>query len=232
MSIEDSEILSKILHHRSSCRAFLPTPVAEHVIRQMLSMAQRAPSWCNVQPWQLVITRGPATDRFRNALFAHAQSTGGADGVPPMCSDFAFPSRYNGSYDARRRACAHQLYDSLGILHEDRARRSRQMMRNFCLFDAPHVIVLTTERDLGVYGAVDCGVYVAFLLLAAQSLGLGAIPQAALAGCAPFVRRYFQLPDNRKILLGISFGYCDYAHPVNRFRTSRADMDSIVQWVD
>ena len=49
--------------------------------------------------------------------------------------------------------------------------------------------------------------YVQTFLLAAQSLGLGAIPQAALAAYAPFIRDFFGLPHNRLIVCGVSFGW-------------------------
>ena len=62
-----------------------------------------------------------------------------------------------------------------------------QALENFRLFGAPHVLIVTSERDLGVYGAVDCGLYGGSLLLAAQSLGIATIAQAALARCS--VRR-------------------------------------------
>ena len=45
--------------------------------------------------------------------------------------------------------------------------------------------ITTTERDLSRYGAVDCSVYIGGFVLAAQSLRIAMIPQAALAAIAP-----------------------------------------------
>ena len=50
------------------------------------------------------------------------------------------------------------------------------------MFGAPHVAIVTSDEALGVYGAVDCGAYVSNFMLAAHSLGVGSIAQAALAG--------------------------------------------------
>jgi nitroreductase len=41
---------------RFTCRAYQPTPVPEPVVRSIIDMARRSASWCNVQPWQMVIT--------------------------------------------------------------------------------------------------------------------------------------------------------------------------------
>jgi nitroreductase len=92
-------------------------------------------------------------------------------------------------------------------------------------------MIVTSERDLGVYGAVDCGLYVGNLLLAAQSLGIATIAQAALARCSPFLHSYFDIPDTRTVVCGVSFGYADGEHPANGFRTRRADLSEAVTWV-
>lgn len=193
-------------------------------------MAQKAPSWCNSQPWQIHVTAGAATERFREGLTAYAE-THGVHGVP-MDPDFAFPPPYSGIYKERQRECGWQLYESVGVAYGDRIASARQMRENFRLFGAPHALVVTSERDLGSYGVLDCGVYVGNLLLAAQSLGIATIAQAAVAGCAPFVRDFFGLPDNRAVLLGVSFGYADPDHPANGFRTRRAALADIAHWIE
>jgi nitroreductase len=102
------------------------------------------------------------------------------------------------------------------------------MLRNFEFFDAPHVALITTEADLGAYGAVDCGLWVQTFLLGAQALGLAAAPQAALASYGPFFRSHFDLPENRQVVCGISFGYADTSASVNAFRTSRVGVPDAV----
>jgi nitroreductase len=75
-------------------------------------------------------------------------------------------------------------------------------------------------------------VYINSVLLAAQSLGLGMIPQAALAAYAPLMHQHFGIPDERLIVLGASFGYPDETHPANSFRSRRAPLSAVAHWVD
>ncbi|WP_429861139.1 hypothetical protein [Achromobacter ruhlandii] len=35
-----------------------------------------------------------------------------------------------------------------------------------------------------------------------------------------------------RVVCAISFGYADTAHPANSYRTSRADLDAAVRWID
>ncbi|MXN17789.1 NADPH-dependent oxidoreductase [Pseudooceanicola sp. GBMRC 2024] len=51
--------LHTILGHRS-CRAYLPDPVPEALMRQLLAAAQSAPSSCNLQAWSVVRVTAPA----------------------------------------------------------------------------------------------------------------------------------------------------------------------------
>ncbi len=221
----ESDVLRRLMTRRRSCRAFRSDPVPRELIERIVEIAGQSPSWCNTQPWQVVITEGSATDSFRDALTQHL------DGSPNPEPDFAFPQRYPGAYDQRRKAAGWQLYDSVGITRGDRAASARQAARNFALFDAPHLAIVTTEKELGTYGVLDCGFYVSAFLLAAESVGLGAIAQASLACYPRLVREHFTLPLSRLVVCGISFGWPDHSHPANGFRTPRAPTYDLVTWV-
>lgn len=229
---DDSLVLARLLSQRFSCRAYLPERVPRHVIERILGMGQLSASWCNSQPWQVIVTEGAGTERIREALFAHALATSIANpGSASAQPDFPFPSAYRGVYKERQREVGWQLYESVGIANGDRVASTAQALKNFRLFDAPHMLLITSERDLGTYGALDCGIYLSNVLLAAQSLGIAAIPQAALANYSPFMREHFKIPENRVIVAGVSFGYADLNHPSNAFRSRRGKLDDFVQWV-
>ena len=218
-------VLEELLQERFSCRAFLPKPVSRATIERMLKAAQRTASWCNSQPWQVVIASGAETKRFRDVIY-NAASSG-----QPNTGDFPFPREYRGVYLERRRESGFQLYNTLGIARGDKAAYAQQALQNFNLFGAPHVAIIHTDEALGVYGAIDCGGYVSNFMLAAQALGLSTVPQAALAFHSDVVRKHFGLGDDRRVVCGISFGYGDIDHKVNGYRTSRAGIPDTVTFV-
>jgi nitroreductase len=215
------EGLEHLLAARYSCRAFRPDPVPAEMIARIVTAAGRAPSWCNAQPWQVVVTQGDETARFREALLAEV-----AGGTPRP--DLARPESYPGVHGERRRECGMQLYEAVGIAREDRAARAEQSMENHRLFGAPHVAIVHSEAALGPYGAMDTGGFVTAFMLAATALGVGSIAQASVAAYAPFIHAHFGLPENRLILCAISFGWPDPDHPANRFRTTRAGLDEVL----
>lgn len=217
--------LEALLDARYSCRGFLPRPVPRETIEKIAAIAQRTASWCNSQPWQTLVVSGEAADRFRGALYEHAATNESAP-------DFPFPREYKGVYLARRRECGFSLYEAVGVKRGDREAGTRQTMENFRLFGAPHVALITTDEALGVYGAIDCGAYVGNFMLAAQSLGVSTIPQAALARHAKFTREHFGIPADRLLVCGISFGYENPDHPANKFRTTRAKISEALEFRD
>lgn len=218
--------LESLLADRYSCRAYKPEGVPREIIDRILTAAQRTASWCNSQPWQVTITSGEATKRFRDALYPVAAS--GA----PSTGDFEFPREYRGVYLDRRRESGFQLYNTLGIARGDKAAYAEQALQNFNFFGAPHVAIITSDEALGVYGAVDCGGYVNNFMLAAQALGVATVPQAALAFHSAVVRKHFDMSDDRRVVCGISFGYADSEHKVNSYRTSRAQLGDVATFVE
>jgi nitroreductase len=219
-------VLEELLHERYSCRAFKPDPVPRETIEHILKVAQRTASWCNSQPWQVLIASGEARERFRKLIYTEAASGAGDD------HDFTPPREYLGVYLERRRESGFQLYNTLGIPRGDKAAYGKQALENYNFFGAPHVAIIHTTEPLGIYGAIDCGAYVGNFMLAAQALGLGTIAQAALARHSGLIRRHFKLGDDRRVVCGISFGFADHAHKVNSYRTSRAGIADTVTFID
>ncbi|MBX9963847.1 MAG: nitroreductase [Burkholderiales bacterium] len=217
--------LRRLLDSRYSCRAFEPTPLDRATIQGILAAAQRTPSWCNTQPWQVTIVSGAALSKLGAALYEKA-----AEGAPPT-PDFPFPEAYLGVYRERRKVCGVQLYRSLGIGRDDRARAREQSLENFRFFGAPHAAFITTDASLGFYGGLDCGLYVMSFLLAAEASGVATIPQAALATYADVVREHLDFGDDRQLVCGIAFGRGVHDAAVNGYRTERAGIDEAARWI-
>jgi nitroreductase len=219
-------VVEELLGERYSCRAFRPDPVPRPIIDRVLTAAQRTASWCNSQPWQIVIASGEAKERFRKSI--HAEAVAGAEDR----HDFTPPREYTGVYLERRRESGFQLYNTLGIARGDKAAYAKQALENYNFFGAPHVAIIHTVEALGIYGAIDCGAYVGNFMLAAQALGLGTIAQAALARHSGLIRRHFKLGDDRRVVCGISFGFPDRDNKINSYRTSRAAIADTVTFAE
>jgi nitroreductase len=215
------DTLAEILERRFSCRGFAADPVDPMTLRQLFRVAQRTPSWCNSQAWQVHLLSGPDVAALSERLVSRVLSG-------PETPDIPGPERYEGVYADRRRSCGMALYEAVGIAREDKESRLAQMLENFRFFGAPHVAVITSPKALGTYGVMDCGAYVANLLNLAQALDLGAIAQGAIGMYADAVREHLAIAEDRDVVCAVSLGHTDPDHPANTFRTEREEVDRVV----
>jgi nitroreductase len=209
---------------RRSARAFRPDPVPKETLERVFGAAQRAPSWCNIQPWRVVVTAPRVTDALRTRLLA-------ATAQQPIEPDFPFPGDYPEPYLGHRRTCGVALYQAMGVARGDGEGRRRAWVRNYEVFGAPHAAIVAMDRRWGIYAAIDVGVWLGTLLVALTAEGLSACPQAALAAYPGALRELLPIRPEEGVLFGIALGHADGASPVNQFRTDRAPLTDNVQFV-
>lgn len=214
-------IFDDIVNSRHSLRAFLPQPVAADVLATIFSVAQRAPSNCNSQPWVTHVVSGAKLEHLRAEMPSRFMSGN-------FTMDFPYDGSYQGVYKERQYGAAQALYDAVNITREDKVRRNEQFMRNFTFFDAPHVAFLFLPEPFGLREAADLGMYAQTLMLAFTAHGLGSCPQTALSFQADYVREQLGIAASNKLVFGISFGYPDLDDPVNACLTDRAALPDAV----
>jgi nitroreductase len=216
--------LSEVLQQRFSVRAFKHTPVPQDVLEEIFSLAQHAPSNCNVQPCRTYVVSGAKNDQLKAELVAAV-----ASGKPPN-PDFEWNVGYQGEHRERQFGSANALYTAMGIDRKDKARRQVAMLRNWQFFGAPHAAFFTMAKYLKMTGAVDLGIYAQTLAMLMAERGIASCMQGALGMFPDPARKLFGLPDEVGILFGMSFGYADPDAPANQARTDRVPLDSAVRF--
>lgn len=215
-------VFADVAARRRSVRAFRPDAVPREILNRVFEVAQTAPSNCNTQPWQVHVVSGHSCEILRERI-GEAARTGK---VPTW--DFPYGFNYQGVYRDRQYAAARVLYEALGISREDKAGRSVAFNRNYEFFGAPHVAFLFLPAPFGLREAADLGMYAQSLMLSLTAAGIGSCPQTALSFYPDIVREYLAIPDEQKLLFGISFGYADENHASVAARTDRAALADIV----
>ncbi|GAA6173479.1 nitroreductase [Colwellia sp. KU-HH00111] len=218
--------IESILEERASVRAFLDKPVSKALLTRIFENAQLSPSNCNVQPWQACVVSGTTKDKLKEKFIATLMS-----GTKPN-PDFNWLAQYSGIHRDRQFGSANALYSSVGIAREDKKARQMAMVRNWQFFDAPHAVFFTMDRYLDIMGAVDLGIYAQTLSLVLAENGLSNCMQGALGQFPDPVREVLNLPEERGILFGMSFGYADDSAAVNKTRTDRASIEDAVSFFD
>jgi nitroreductase len=213
-----------VIAERVSVRAFSPEPIERARLVELFASAQRAPSWCNIQPWRVVVTEPPKTQVLAEVMVRAARS-----GLPH--AEVPFPLDYPTPYKERRVACGVALYQSMGIARDDKAGRYDAWLRNYGFFDAPHVAIVACDKRLGPYVYIDVGVWLGYLLATAAELGIDTCPMASVAAYPDALRANLPIADTDVILFGIALGHADPAAPANRTRTTREPVEANVTFV-
>ena len=219
----ETQSLADALRSRRSVRGFLDKSVPEETLKAIFELAQLAPSNCNIQPWKVFVASGEVRDELRRRMVEKVTA-----GVP-MEPDFEpNAGKFSGVYRQRQVDCAVELYNNMGIARDDKPGRMRAQLRNFELFDAPHVVFIGMEREFGPTVALDVGMYIQSLMLAMTAYGVGSCAQGSMRYFPNDVREIFGEPASTAILVGISFGYEDPDVAANRTRVGRAPLaDSV-----
>jgi nitroreductase len=214
------DIFSSLVHERHSVRGYLPTPVPDALLHEVLALARMAPSGANLQPGCFIAVQGEARQQLSSAL-VDAWRAGAAEQED---YDY-FPHPMPMTLRRRQVAAAQALYGALGVARDDRVGRDAQFERNFCFFDAPVALVVTMEHGFGSGGYMDLGMALYGLMLAAQAKGLSSCAIGAMASYPSLIRQHLGLSAASHIVCGMALGYADHTAAVNTTRTTRCELD-------
>ncbi len=212
--------VEEALNSRRSVRAFLPKAVTRSEVERLLGLAAKSASNSNSQPWQVHVVSGDAKESLTEALLFAFDNEGRSaekeyEYQPP-------PEDWREPYRSRRREFGERLYgETLGIAVTDVSGRLAYHRRNYSFFGAPVGVFLTVGRASLGGGLVDAGLFLQALMLAARASGLDTCTQASFIDFHPVLRRHLGIPEDQIIVCGLSLGYADPMHPLNRFSTSR-----------
>ncbi|NDY84330.1 nitroreductase [Orrella sp. NBD-18] len=212
------------LETRTSIRGFKPTPVSKETIKKILHAASRSPSYTNSQPWEVAVVTGAKRDELSKILYDLAASGAKSN------ADVPAPKSWPEAIDSRTKVHGAKRFEALGVGRDDTARRNELRLQNFKFFDAPCAMFIFMDKSLGPWSTMDMGIFIHGLTLAAHGLGLGTCLQASLANYPDAVRSALNIPDNLQLVVGMSLGYPDHDADLNKYKSTRVDVDSFTRW--
>jgi nitroreductase len=232
--IADPASVDAAIENRFSVRAFLPTPVPREVIEGILSVASRAPSGNNAQPWKVYVLQGARRDELVSQVSAaHLMLRDHPEMETRYRPDFDYyPRHWVEPYLGRRRENGWSLYGLLGITKGDKQRMFEQHHQNFSLFGAPVGLMFTLDRVMGQGSLMDYGMFLQNVMLAARARGLHTCPQAAWDNYANIVLPLIGASAEETLICGMALGHADPEALVNTFHTTREPVSVFTHWLE
>jgi len=236
----DPKWISEFLASRRSTRDFLPTPVPNEILDQILTDALTAPSWSNTRPFKVAIATDEVRDRISNeflsrwSVLSQIMRKGLKNKLRLIYSRYGLPTSnrsivkpYVAELRPRAQRVGKELYELFGVKRGDRTARDAQWGKNYSFFGAPVELFIYIHKSLHIYAASDAGLMMENLMLSAHAHGLGTCAQGAVNIWDDVIRREFDISKDYRLLCGLAIGYPSNS-PVNSFQAHRIDVSEMV----
>ncbi|NBO51552.1 MAG: nitroreductase [Actinobacteria bacterium] len=236
----DPKWISEFLASRRSTRDFLPTPVPNEILDQILTDALTAPSWSNTRPFKVAIATDEVRDRISNeflsrwSVLSQIMRKGLKNKLRLIYSRYGLPTSnrsivkpYVAELRPRAQRVGKELYELFGVKRGDRTARDAQWGKNYSFFGAPVELFIYIHKSLHIYAASDAGLMMENLMLSAHAHGLGTCAQGAVNIWDDVIRREFDISKDYRLLCGLAIGYPSIS-PVNSFQAHRIDVSEMV----
>ena len=234
MNMEQIRHVDDAITSRHSVRAFLDTPVATQTIKDILTVASRAPSGTNTQPWKVyVVTGKKRAEMIDRVCTAQIEIFQKLELAEQYQETFAYyPETWISPFIDRRRENGWGLYGLLGIQKGEKEKMAAQQLRNYQLFDAPVALCFTVNKAMGIGSKMDISMMIQNVMVAAKARGLDTCPQAAWNHFHPIVLDVLDAPEDEELVCTVALGYADPDHIVNSFITPREPIENFTVFLD
>ncbi|MED5230764.1 MAG: nitroreductase [Candidatus Thermoplasmatota archaeon] len=236
----DADDFSSFAASRRSTRDFLPKPVPDELIEEIIAAGLTSPSWSNTRPFVVAVAKGDVRDRLSaeflkrfelvktargEGIFGKIKALFRRKGLPT--SNWLIIRPYHKDLIPRSRRIGKELFIHMGIERHDKEARDDFWARNYEFFGAPVELFLFTHKSLGKFAASDAGLFMQNLILCAHSKGLGTCAQGSVAVWEDAVRKEFEISKNYSLLCGICVGYPSEGQ-INQFGANRISPSEII----
>jgi nitroreductase len=218
--------VTEALKRRISTREFLPRPLPQSVLREILDVARWAPSGGNMQPWRVIAVAGVE----RDAVIDLAKKTHAANGADESSERPVYPANLWDPYRARRFKVGEDMYALLGIPRSDRTARLARFARNYEMFGAPVGLFFIIDKRMGYGQWAHLGMFMQSIALAALERGVSSCMQEAWATLRLSLKAHFALHEHEMIYCGMALGYADETAAVNSLRSERAPVEEFASF--
>lgn len=223
--------ITEALKERRAIRRYLPKPVPDDLLKEILAEARWAPSATNTQSTYVYVLSGEPFEQFKTELKMYSESE--VPEAPDLVNTRDMPpelkARQEELFRTRMSFIAAEEAKT-GIKPQDPP--VPPLVAGAAIFGAPLVLVLAMPKIIGLpYGCFDAGMLAQSIALAAHVRGLGTCITGSNVRYAELLRKVLPGTDDKSFIVAIAMGYPDLEAPVNRFPRTRIPVDEFVTFV-
>lgn len=210
------------INERSSTRGYLDKPVEKDKVEELVNLAMRAPSAINLQPYEIWVVTGEEKDRLSRLLVKRMKerNISCGPGAKKRLPEY-FMDRQRGLLDSM-----------LPYMPEDVQFQDFINEGSCNFYGAPAGVILTIDEAFSSARLTDIGVFVGYFVLAAHEMGFGTCPIGIITAFDDEIKEELNIPEEKKVVIGVALGYRDPDAPINKARSKRAGVEEVLKWRD
>ena len=212
--------VKQAIQKRHSVRHFTDQKIDSKQLKEIIGIAQKAPSWVNSQPQKVYVAQGETLKAIRKQQ-QELTITGAKTNsdIPPM-------SRKLWSEQAQKNMAewSHGIPAVLGDNWQETLGKEASQ-----LYNAQAVVYLTLPKGYTPWSLFDLGAFSQNILLATTEQGIDSIVAYNFVKYPRILREELKIPDDEEIIVGIGLGFEEEQAQVNRITSKRMDTESILK---
>jgi len=220
--------LLEAIKSRKSIRAFKKDPVPKDLLTELLEVARWSPSSANTQPCEFFVLTGEVLDKYNHFLIEKVRSGEIWKPRPDPDTDM-FTIHPKGPYAKRQQKLFKQVPDLLEP-EEGKNKMQKWLELSVSGYGTPARIVIVADKAASGWFIFDIALITQTIALAAQEYGLGTCILGDAVAFPEDMRRIANIPESKRVIIGIAIGYPDWESPLNSLRTEREPVEGLVTW--
>lgn len=214
---------TKAILNRHSTRGFTDQKIPLNKIKELLTLAQSAPSWGNAQPQHIYLATGQALESIRKAYAE--KDAHGEHGNPelPVLSGEKWSEQGRNNMASWSEGIGNDLGSDWQNIMATASSK---------LYNAPAIVFLTLPKDYSLWSLYDLGALGQTLMISAIDQGISTMTAYQLIKYPEVLREALPISEDEVIISGIAIGYRDETAPVNKIKASRQTLDNILKICD
>ena len=212
--------------------AFDSRAVPRALIEEVLTLARRAPSGVNTQPWHVFVVQGASLATLRSAASAvQAQLLTDAPAQARFWNAFrTLPGHSHWSGPQWEQAGTDFPAAADAAFGAGQIRSAQDLASYFDLHGAPVALMCMIDKSLGLGSVLDYGMFLQNIVVAARARSLCAVVQTGWRGLAGSVMPIVQAGDGKLLLAAVALGFAATAQSDAPHLATKVPADSFTTW--
>ncbi|TPR41884.1 hypothetical protein DY123_04960 [Apilactobacillus micheneri] len=210
--------------NRKSIRKFDGKSIDNDTIKEIIRIAQKAPSWVNAQTVRINVAKDKTLDKIKKDHYDLNTN-------PNVHGNPIIPFREMDKWDdVSQKNMQHWLSNNQKQVGSEWGNLVSENSNH--LYNASAVVYLSLPNNYSEWSLIDLGLLAQSIMLAAYEMGIDSLPSYEFVKYPKKLSDNLSLDDHEKVIFGIGLGYRDDNDSINNIKSDRMNTNDVLSILD